>query len=103
MNLDTPTAAVTAGVLFGAIKRGWGDLDFAALYKLQEESDAVSATALPAGSAQADANTKENDEPLATYGSGGSDEAEASSTPDADAAADSAEATAQPADAPAKP
>ncbi len=34
MNLDTPTAAVTAGVLFGAIKRGWGDLDFSSLYRL---------------------------------------------------------------------
>jgi 3-hydroxyisobutyrate dehydrogenase-like beta-hydroxyacid dehydrogenase len=37
MNLDTPTAAVTAGVLFGAIKRGWGDLDFASLYRLYSD------------------------------------------------------------------
>jgi len=44
MNLDTPTAAVTAGVLFGAIKRGWGDLDFASLYRLyHDESKAVPA------------------------------------------------------------
>ena len=46
MNLDTPTAAVTAGVLFGAIKRGWGDLDFAALYRLyHDEAKAVPALA----------------------------------------------------------
>jgi 3-hydroxyisobutyrate dehydrogenase-like beta-hydroxyacid dehydrogenase len=37
MNLDTPTAAVTAGVLFGAIKRGWGDLDFSSLYRLYSD------------------------------------------------------------------
>jgi NAD-binding of NADP-dependent 3-hydroxyisobutyrate dehydrogenase len=44
MNLDTPTAAVTAGVLFGAIKRGWGDLDFASLYRLyHDESKATPA------------------------------------------------------------
>lgn len=48
MNLDTPTAAVTAGVLFGAIKRGWGDLDFASLYRLYSD-DGKNAQTLPDG------------------------------------------------------
>ncbi|HEV7405663.1 MAG TPA: NAD(P)-dependent oxidoreductase [Chthoniobacteraceae bacterium] len=48
MNLDTPTAAVTAGVLFGAIKRGWGDLDFASLYRLYSD-DGKNAPSLPEG------------------------------------------------------
>ncbi len=47
LDLDTPTSAVTAGVLFGAIKRGWGDLDFASIYKLYEEPGAEQ-EALPA-------------------------------------------------------
>jgi 3-hydroxyisobutyrate dehydrogenase-like beta-hydroxyacid dehydrogenase len=37
LDLDTPTTAVTAGVLFCALKRGWGDLDFASIYQLYED------------------------------------------------------------------
>jgi 3-hydroxyisobutyrate dehydrogenase-like beta-hydroxyacid dehydrogenase len=48
MNLDTPTAAVTAGVLFGAIKRGWGDLDFSSLYRLYSD-DGKNAPSLSEG------------------------------------------------------
>jgi hypothetical protein len=31
--LDVPATTVTAGVLFGGLNRGWGELDFSALYK----------------------------------------------------------------------
>ncbi len=44
MNLDTPTAAVTAGVLFGAIKRGWGDLDFSSIFRLYGDPEEAKST-----------------------------------------------------------
>jgi 3-hydroxyisobutyrate dehydrogenase-like beta-hydroxyacid dehydrogenase len=47
LEVDTPAAAVAAGVMFGAIARGWGDLDFSALYKHYEEP-ASEAAAVPA-------------------------------------------------------
>ncbi len=34
LDLEIPATTVTAGVMFGAINRGWGDLDFSALYKV---------------------------------------------------------------------
>jgi 3-hydroxyisobutyrate dehydrogenase-like beta-hydroxyacid dehydrogenase len=37
LDLDTPTTAVTAGVLLCAMKRDWGELDFASIYKLYED------------------------------------------------------------------
>lgn len=33
LNIDIPATTVTAGILFGAINQGMGDLDFSALYK----------------------------------------------------------------------
>jgi 3-hydroxyisobutyrate dehydrogenase-like beta-hydroxyacid dehydrogenase len=39
LDLDTPATAVTAGVMFGAIKRGWADLDFCSIYKLYETEE----------------------------------------------------------------
>lgn len=36
LELETPTSAVTAGVMFGALKRGWGDLDFSSIFKLYD-------------------------------------------------------------------
>ena len=37
MDLETPVTAVTAGLLFGAMRRGWGEQDFSALYQMYEE------------------------------------------------------------------
>jgi 3-hydroxyisobutyrate dehydrogenase-like beta-hydroxyacid dehydrogenase len=34
LNIEIPATTVTAGVLYGAINQGWGDLDFSALYKI---------------------------------------------------------------------
>ncbi len=48
LDLDTPTTAVTAGVMFGAIKRGWGDLDFSSIAKLYEDPTPAEPSALPA-------------------------------------------------------
>lgn len=39
MNLDTPVTAVTAGLLFGAMRRGWGEQDFSALYQTYEQPE----------------------------------------------------------------
>jgi 3-hydroxyisobutyrate dehydrogenase-like beta-hydroxyacid dehydrogenase len=36
LDLDVPAASVTAGAMFGGIKHGWADLDFAALFKVYE-------------------------------------------------------------------
>ena len=36
LEIDCPAASVTAGAMFGGIKHGWGDLDFAALFKVYE-------------------------------------------------------------------
>ena len=33
LDLEVPVTTVTAGLLFGALQKGWGDLDFSALYK----------------------------------------------------------------------
>jgi 3-hydroxyisobutyrate dehydrogenase len=46
LDIDTPTTAVTAGVLYSAMKRGWGELDFAAISKLYEEPAAETVPAL---------------------------------------------------------
>ena len=36
LELDTPATAITASVLFGAMNRGWGDLDFSAISRLYD-------------------------------------------------------------------
>ena len=33
LDLEVPVTTVTAGLLYGAVQKGWGDLDFSALYK----------------------------------------------------------------------
>jgi len=34
LDLEIPVTTVTAGVMYGALNRGWADLDFSALYKV---------------------------------------------------------------------
>ena len=48
LDLEIPVTTVTAGVMFGAMSRGWADLDFSALYKLYAPHGAEKAAALPA-------------------------------------------------------
>ena len=36
LDIEIPATTVTAGVMYGALNRGWGDLDFSALYKIYE-------------------------------------------------------------------
>ncbi|MDB6154803.1 MAG: 6-phosphogluconate dehydrogenase NAD-binding [Chthoniobacteraceae bacterium] len=38
LGIDLPAATVTGGVMYGAINHGWGDLDFASLFKLYEQA-----------------------------------------------------------------
>jgi 3-hydroxyisobutyrate dehydrogenase-like beta-hydroxyacid dehydrogenase len=54
LDLDTPTTAVTAGVLFCAMKRDWGELDFASIYKLYEDGMPAPTPALSDQSDQSD-------------------------------------------------
>lgn len=37
MEMDLPATTATAGVMYGAISKGWGDLDFSALARFYEE------------------------------------------------------------------
>ncbi|MES2571195.1 MAG: NAD(P)-dependent oxidoreductase, partial [Verrucomicrobiota bacterium] len=37
LGVDLPAATVTGGVMYGALSRGWGDLDFASLFKVYEQ------------------------------------------------------------------
>ncbi|MGB8169343.1 MAG: NAD(P)-dependent oxidoreductase [Chthoniobacteraceae bacterium] len=36
LDIEIPATTVTAGVMYGALNQGWGDLDFSALYKIYE-------------------------------------------------------------------
>jgi 3-hydroxyisobutyrate dehydrogenase-like beta-hydroxyacid dehydrogenase len=36
LDIEIPVTTVTAGVMYGALNKGWGDLDFSALYKTYE-------------------------------------------------------------------
>jgi 3-hydroxyisobutyrate dehydrogenase-like beta-hydroxyacid dehydrogenase len=47
LDVEIPATTVTAGVMFGGLNRGWGDLDFAALAKIY---DFLAAKAKPASS-----------------------------------------------------
>lgn len=40
LKIEAPSAAVAAGVLYGGIKRGWGDLDFSAIFRTYEAGPA---------------------------------------------------------------
>jgi 3-hydroxyisobutyrate dehydrogenase-like beta-hydroxyacid dehydrogenase len=37
LQVDAPASAVTAGTLFSGVERGWGDDDFAALFRMYED------------------------------------------------------------------
>jgi 3-hydroxyisobutyrate dehydrogenase-like beta-hydroxyacid dehydrogenase len=54
LDIEIPATTVTAGVMYGALNQGWGDLDYAALYKIYEPQAAGGATAaeLQSGFAQ---------------------------------------------------
>ena len=45
LDLEVPATSCVAGVLFNAISRGWGDLDYAALAKTYETPTAPAADA----------------------------------------------------------
>lgn len=40
LDIEIPATTVTAGVMYGALNQGWGDLDYAALYKIYEPQPA---------------------------------------------------------------
>ena len=48
LDLEIPVTTVTAGVMYGAMTRGWADLDFSALYKIYAPHAAEKPAALPA-------------------------------------------------------
>jgi 3-hydroxyisobutyrate dehydrogenase-like beta-hydroxyacid dehydrogenase len=45
LDIEIPATTVTAGVMYGALNQGWGDLDFSALYKIYEPQATGGATA----------------------------------------------------------
>ena len=47
LDLEIPITTVTAGVMFGALSQGWGDLDFSAVSKIYAPNDPEPAVALP--------------------------------------------------------
>ena len=48
LDLEIPVTTVTAGVMYGAMNRGWADLDFSALYKVYAPHGPEQPAALPA-------------------------------------------------------
>ena len=48
LDLEIPVTTVTAGVMYGAMNRGWADLDFSALYKVYAPHGPEKPAALPA-------------------------------------------------------
>ena len=53
LDIEIPATTVTAGVMYGALSQGWGDLDYAALYKIYEpQTSGASAAELQSGYAQ---------------------------------------------------
>ena len=38
LDLEVPATTVTAGVMYGALNKGWADLDFASVFKLYDDS-----------------------------------------------------------------
>jgi hypothetical protein len=53
LDIEIPATTVTAGVMYGALNQGWGDLDFASLYKIYETQPVgVSSAELQSGFAQ---------------------------------------------------
>ncbi|MDP9291026.1 MAG: NAD(P)-dependent oxidoreductase, partial [Verrucomicrobiota bacterium] len=56
LDLDIPTTSATAGVIYGAIDRGWTDLDYSALMKMYE-------TVAPPNEAAVEEAKEEKEEP----------------------------------------
>lgn len=53
LDIEIPATTVTAGVMYGALNQGWGDLDFSALYKIYEpQVGGASSAELQSGHAQ---------------------------------------------------
>jgi 3-hydroxyisobutyrate dehydrogenase-like beta-hydroxyacid dehydrogenase len=54
LDIEIPATTVTAGVMYGALNQGWGDLDFSALYKIYEpqQDGGTAAAELQSGYAQ---------------------------------------------------
>lgn len=55
LGLEIPATTVTAGTMYGAVNHGWGDLDFASLFRLYEQAlgkKSVAAEPAPAAPAQ---------------------------------------------------
>lgn len=48
LDLEIPVTTVTAGVMYGAMNRGWADLDFSALYKVYAPHGPEQPVSLPA-------------------------------------------------------
>ena len=85
-DIDIPATTATAGVLYGSINNGWADLDYSAIAKFYEESNADAAPASPdeeeeksAPAAEADISDGEPEEPETPPGSRPAGEAPASS------------------------
>jgi 3-hydroxyisobutyrate dehydrogenase-like beta-hydroxyacid dehydrogenase len=55
LDIEVPATTVTAGVMYGALNKGWADLDFSALYKNYASESPEELPALPASTALADA------------------------------------------------
>ena len=48
LDLEIPVTTVTAGIMYGAMNRGWADLDFSALYKCYVPHGPAMPSAIPA-------------------------------------------------------
>jgi 3-hydroxyisobutyrate dehydrogenase-like beta-hydroxyacid dehydrogenase len=48
LDIEIPATTVTAGVMYGALNQGCGDLDFSALFKVYESQAKPATTSLPA-------------------------------------------------------
>jgi hypothetical protein len=57
LDVEIPATTVTAGVMFGGLNRGWGDLDYAALAKVYEFLEAKTKRPATNGSETAKADT----------------------------------------------
>ena len=65
LDLEIPVTTVTAGVMFGALNHGWGDLDFSALYKVYAPDGSEKTAALPAPAAAQGTPPSSEPEPAA--------------------------------------
>jgi 3-hydroxyisobutyrate dehydrogenase-like beta-hydroxyacid dehydrogenase len=80
LDVDAPAAAVTAGVMFGAINRGWGEDDFATIFRTYEDQSGSQA-ALPQTSSTEDPVLTSDPAPVAAKIEAGDDPKEGDATP----------------------